>query len=176
MGQYIIVLRALLSHTFDSIIMMAMAEMYLTARQHSTVLEEVQHHLIGSVTTVTQLWDALAIYADGAPDDLMNLAVVVEGLTSDVDRDRVRYHAASIIRHKILQKLHRLCAETDEVMFRVWCNVLSATWDIRVASDTTMTLRYGNLACIGWQVAAERLSRQYVQDTDMVIIIIDVVI
>lgn len=92
----------------------------------------------------------------------------MEGLTSNVDHDRVRCQAASNIRHKNLQMLHKLCAETDEVMFRVWGNVLSATWDIRAGSEATILLRYGNLSLIRWQVAADRLSRQFVQNEDMV--------
>ena len=84
LGHYVICLRALLTCSGDPLIIMGLAELYVTASSHTELLEKVQHHLICSVTTLTELWHALAVYSvSGELVVLKNLTTVMKGLLSD---------------------------------------------------------------------------------------------
>ncbi len=127
MAQFIVFLRALLSQSGDPMITMGLAEMY-SSQQHSQLLEEIQHHLIDSVTTVTQLWDALSVHArDDQPSDMKNLAIIVWGLLRDSNRLRVRNHVSMIISKDMIPRMCMVSSDTEEIMVNVWVFMLAAT-------------------------------------------------
>lgn len=99
-----------------------------SAQQQSHLLEEIQQHLIDSVTIIIKLWDALLVHARyNEPSGLKKLAIIVWELLDDSSRLRLRNHASMLISKDMIPRMCMVSSDMKEIMLNIWVCILAAT-------------------------------------------------